>query len=233
MLDFLLWFTFGTILCYILDYLSEYLYYMFSINDVVFSQNTRWFFIHFVINCVVAYYGIFDLLYCVTNISQCAITQWLYGYMVYGLAISLHFYHILAFKLTPTDWLHHIMTAVISGPIMLLYSTTSSAVFALWFMSGFPGAIDYLLLWLVKMGYVSPEIEKKVYVALSVWLRAPGCLLAVAFELGAFVNISSMDYDKIIALLWIIFITYWNGLYFMQITLESYYSQRGNLLVTN
>lgn len=229
MYEFWIYFFGGIISCFFLDLLSRLIFCKFATKGSTYSQNVRWFFIHFIINCFVSYFGMADLIFCLTNMQQCAISTWINGDLAYGIAVSLHIYHILAFKLTPIDWLHHTMTALISTPIMLLFCTQSSAVMALWFMSGFPGAIDYFLLWLVKMGYISSELEKKIYVALSVWLRAPGCIMTCALELSLLSMIDQLPWINIVALLWTTFIVYWNGLFFMHITLASYYTKEGKV----
>jgi hypothetical protein len=38
----------------------------------------------------------------------------------------------------------------------------------------FQGGVDYLLLTLVKLGWMDAELEKKFYVIISVWIRGPG-----------------------------------------------------------
>lgn len=225
MYEFFIYFGIGLILCFLLDILSQYIYRKFSI--VEYSQNVRWFFIHFIINCIVSYYGFSDLLFCLQNFGLCGTTSWISGSIAYGLAVSLHIYHIIAFKLTAIDWLHHTLTALISTPIMLLYCQYSSAVMALWFMSGFPGAIDYFLLWLVKMGYLAADIEKKVYIALSVWLRAPGCIIASLLGSTALFMLPGISWLNFFGLLWAVLIVFWNGLFFMHITLASYYTNAG------
>ena len=45
--------------------------------------------------------------------------------------------------------------------MILLYNTTCPSVVGLWFTSGFPWAVDYFVLWLVKMGFCQKEFEKK------------------------------------------------------------------------
>ena len=66
------------------------------------------------------------------------------------------------FKLNSSDVIHHVSTAFLSTPLIILYHRYHSAVMAIWFMSGFPGMIDYFLLWLVKMGYLKSITEKNL-----------------------------------------------------------------------
>lgn len=224
LIQFFLAFFVGFLSCYGLDKLSLILYRRFG-NNPNYSQNTRWFFIHFVINAYVTIAGLSDIFLCLTKIDQCATREWINGYWPYGVAVSLHFYHIAAFKLTQIDWIHHCATAIVSTPVLLACSRTPSAVMALWFMSGFPGGIDYFLLWLVKMGYLDSKVEKKAYVAISVWLRAPGCIMTCALQLGILQVLDQMPVSDIVGGLWNTMIVFWNGLYFMQHTLASYYTK--------
>jgi hypothetical protein len=224
-LEFFVAFFIGIFCCYLLDKIAIILYKLLKNSEFV-PQNIRWFFIHFFINLYVSIAGFNDLYFCISNIQNCAISEWINGFNVFGMAISLHIYHILAFSLTQLDWLHHISSVIISSPVLLLCSRNPNAVMALWFMSGFPGCIDYLLLWMVKMGYISSYIEKNIYAFITTWIRAPGCIAASAISLGVLQNINDMSLLHIIGYFWNIFIVYWNGVFFMQHTLANFYKKK-------
>lgn len=224
--EFFTAFFVGLFSCYALDKLSLVIYNRFKKPEITdSSQNIRYFFIHFVVNLYVTVACIPDIVACILDIGECATNEWLNGYWPYGVAVSLHIYHIIAFKLTQMDWIHHGVTVIIGTPVLLICTRTCLAVTALWFMSGFPGAIDYCLLWLVKLGYVKAEFERSAYVAISVWLRAPGCISACALQLGMIKYVHEMSVQDIIGGLWNMLIVYWNGLFFMQHTLANYYKK--------
>ena len=71
----------------------------------------------------------------------------------------------------------------VSGPLTFTYNMTKPAMIALWFMTGFPGSVDYFLLWLVKLGFVDKKTEKESYLLISVLFRSSGCLFAVFLQL--------------------------------------------------
>lgn len=211
--------------CFILDKTADILYKKYSLNKH-YTQNVRWFFIHFVINTFITIYGFHDLKFSLTNISQCVTKEWTNGIELYILVVVLHIYHIMHFKLNKLDWLHHISMAIISAPVIFIYNRKCTAVVGLWFTSGLPGAIDYLLLWLVKMGYYDKELEKKIYIYINVWLRSPGCIYATILQLNFINYIDIMSYKEILAYCWLIFILFWNGQFFMHTTLKDYYTSR-------
>ena len=125
------------------------------------------------------------------------------------------------------DWIHHISMALISAPLILLYNRTCSSVVGLWFTSGLPGVIDYFLLWLVKMGLCKKEFERELYVHINVWLRAPGCIYATILQLPFIYNITDYSFVEIMAKTWLMIILFWNGQFFMHITLQDYYMKCG------
>tara|TARA_Y100000768_G_C23983917_1_gene687577 strand:- start:1347 stop:2120 length:774 start_codon:yes stop_codon:yes gene_type:complete len=197
---------------------------LLHIKQISYSQNIRWFFIHTIVNLYITIRSFSELKYSMYNISTCYNDQWINGYEIYGIAISCHYYHIAMFKLNINDWIHHISSAIITGPIILLTNTTCLSVVGLFFTCGLPGLIDYILLWLVKMGWCDKLFEKKVYVYLSVWIRAPGCIYTASLFFGILPNIHQYSWSILIGRIWTTFIVFWNGLYFMHITLKDYYS---------
>ena len=211
--------------CFCLDKTSIILYKKYN-NNSLYSQNVRWFFIHFIINLYVTIYGFSDIKYSITHISECAITKWTNGLELYITVIVLHFYHIFNFKLNKMDWLHHISMAIISAPLILMFNRTCSSTIGLWFTSGLPGAIDYFLLWLVKMGLYDKNLEKKIYIYINIWLRSPGCIYATILQLGFLTHIDTYSFNEILAKVWLIFILFWNGQFFMHTTLKDYYTRK-------
>jgi len=217
-------FIISYIICYGLDKLSIALY-KYNTSTTPFSQNVRWFFIHFVVNTYITIYGFKDLLYSVTHLETCSITKWNNGIELYSAVIALHLYHIFHFKLNSMDWLHHISMAIISSPIIMIFNNTCPSIVGLWFTSGLPGAIDYFVLWLVKMGYCDKQFEKTLYIEINVWLRSPGCIYSAVLQLGMLPYIQQYSYLEILGKIWLIFILFWNGQFFMHTTLRDYYSK--------
>ena len=51
----------------------------------------------------------------------------------------------------------------ITGPLAVYFPSKQTAS-GLWFMSGFPGMLDYLLLRMVKMNLIDKQIEKNLLI---------------------------------------------------------------------
>jgi hypothetical protein len=47
---------------------------------------------------------------------------------------------------------------------------------SLFFTTGLPGGIDYVLMFANRNGYVQKETQKRVNTFLNVWIRSPGCV---------------------------------------------------------
>ena len=64
--------------------------------------------------------------------------------------------------------------------------------FQAFFISGFPGGVDYLLLGLHKIGIVNALTEKRVNANLNIWVRVPGVLTSTVLLCQA-VNLGNYD----------------------------------------
>lgn len=185
-------------------------------------HNVRWFFIHFFVNLFITLTTFSDLTYCLQNTNTCSydiISD--SSMMAVKMAIMSHVYHCVFFfnNLNHHDWTHHILMVGVTGPIALYFPTKQTAC-GLWFMSGFPGMIDYFLLWLGKMKIIDKSIEKVAYKHINTWIRSPGCLLTLFLGLPRLLNPESKTDLAITATNSIL--AYWNGQYYMMLTCEAY-----------
>ena len=185
-------------------------------------HNSRWFFIHFVINVMITVLTFNDLLYCIEDSTGCYLeTSSRESFYAMKLAVLLHIYHMIVFteKLTDKDWVHHLSLCAVNLPALCIYNRKlhSSGTF---FLTGLPGAIDYFLLWCVKMKLLDPMIEKTAYVNISTWLRSPGCMF-ITFLTKEFLISADSLFDKIFILISII-LNFWNGQYYQMITCIDY-----------
>lgn len=64
---------------------------------------------------------------------------------VMNMAMLTHFYHYLFFRLSKADIIHHFSMVAIAGSIEY-YQQSIICPAVLFFLSGFPGSIDYFLL---------------------------------------------------------------------------------------
>ena len=151
-------------------------YYINKFIYIDFNNKARWFLLHSIINMIVVYFSYKDLHTCYKNPKECYKISWNDNSInVYNYACGLHIYHCLFFKLTQSDYIHHFFMVLICG--ILCYNFQSIIIsFALFFLSGLPGAIDYLLLYLVKINRLSTLTEKLAYFYLSLLIRTPGCI---------------------------------------------------------
>jgi len=145
-----------------------------------------------------------------------------------SLCYALHLYHCLLYwrKFRFDDWLHHLLMIGVALPIGTLLEAHTLTGMSLFFTTGLPGGIDYLLLFGVRNGWVSRLTEKGVNRALNVWIRSPGCVaqatLALTFLCSKGVAWSSLAaiFGSLAPLL-----VYWNGQYFMAQVVADYASQ--------
>lgn len=90
------------------------------------------------------------------------------------LIIGMHVYHMLAFHLNAEDMWHHIVFVPIVGAIHFLYPFGASGNILCFFISGFPGGLDYLMLAAVKSGRLASFTEKRINCSINTWIRGPG-----------------------------------------------------------
>jgi hypothetical protein len=86
---------------------------------------------------------------------------------------SLHIYHLLFFEVTKQELFHHLIFVPIIGFMGQWFDWGPSKNFMAFFISGLPGAIDYLLLILVKFKKVHPLTQKRVCASMNVYVRGP------------------------------------------------------------
>jgi hypothetical protein len=136
---------------------------------------------------------------------------------------ALHLYHLAIYypKFRMDDWLHHILMVGIALPIGWIVESRSLLGYSLFFTTGLPGGIDYLLLFLHRNNMVSRNIEKSINAWLNTWIRSPGCISHATLTL-AFTSLQSIKFS----LEWwgavlVAFLTFWNGQYFMRQVVEN------------
>ena len=144
--------------------------------------------------------------------------------------IAIHVYHMLAFKLTSDDLFHHLTFVPVIGGGHFVWPWGAAGNILCFFISGFPGGIDYALLALVKAGHVSSLTEKRINLSINVWIRAPGitafCILAVGSWLQSSEWLGDGPPSEIMpgwgfgpALL----LVFYNGQYYSQRVIGNYY----------
>jgi hypothetical protein len=91
--------------------------------------------------------------------------------------LALHLVHIIFYQpLVFVDWLHHVVMVVVMLPLAWGLQPGTSLAHGAFYSSGLPGGLDYLMLVLVKWGWMASISEKRWNTSIQLWIRAPGCL---------------------------------------------------------
>lgn len=185
--------------------------------------------LHFMANAYIVANTFDHVFLCFTNFHDHLHLPIVYGCI--EVTMALHIYHVIIYhsKFRLDDWLHHILMVFFTLPMTTLFTTCGIVVSnGLFFTTGLPGGIDYLLLFLVKNDWlVTRQTEKKINTWLNVWVRCPGCILTASFVLGLLQQHCrdvAVSYTYITITMCIIATLYWNGVHFMNSAAKDYYS---------
>lgn len=221
-----------------LGYLLNFLFYLtFYVGFDVILPNTvqgKYYLIHFLNNMYLVYLTFNDVLYTYFNFEN--FINYPPNYESATLTFALHFYHIICYypKLRFDDWLHHILMIFVALPLAISTNGGSLLGHSLFYLTGLPGGIDYLLLFLVRNGFIKSITEKTINNYINLWLRAPGCishsiLTFVGYNMYKYTVLTSW-YDCFCCLT-TAGIIYWNGIYFMNQVVVNYTQVKSSLLI--
>ena len=134
------------------------------------------------------------------------------------MVIALHTYHYFIDDLSFIEWWHHICFVAMGVlPVLFLYNNIISSVF-LFAGCGFPGAIEYTVLAMVKHNKVTSLQQKKLNSWINNYIRCPisiyGATLAHInnYNTGVY---TLLDY-------YIQFLVFVNGTIFNKMAIENY-----------
>ena len=184
-----------------------------------FTKNSSliWYILHALVNLLVCIAGFGDVKNILINPGYQSLTSTVFAK---DIVLAAHIYHILSFKVTIVDWIHHIVMCSILTASYVFTTTVSITNYLLFFLSGLPGGIDYVLLSLVKAGKMDKLTEKKINSKLNIWIRAPGILVgAYIFFYQYFHGIIDVSRLAVIAS---ILAFYWNAQYFTERVVFNY-----------
>jgi hypothetical protein len=139
------------------------------------------------------------------------------------LCFALHIYHCIVYwrKFRYDDWLHHALMIGIALPLGWALPSGRLLGFSLFFTTGLPGGIDYVLLFLTRNALLDRAVEKRVNTWLNVWIRAPGTAAHAALTV-VHIQMAHAQFAALGSPGWIAAayataaLNYWNGQYFMQ-----------------
>lgn len=192
----------------------------FVITPHIKATNIRWIFLHIWINLVVTVFTAYDTFICLSDPDRCFTERWSNS-IPYMMGVVSHVYHLAAFKnLKFDDYLHHLTMAVLCAYFCWNYLQSRCINYGLFGLTGLPGGIDYVLLTLVKTGYIDKMVEKRFNVYNQVWFRNMFLQFGIGMFWYAFIKGKLNLMGVILASF-----TLWNGHYYMHGTLASFYSK--------
>eukprot|EP00048_Salpingoeca_helianthica_P016795 m.234285 g.234285 ORF g.234285 m.234285 type:complete len:266 (+) comp19532_c0_seq1:70-867(+) len=151
--------------------------------------------------------------------------------------LALHLYHIAFYRpLALIDWIHHGIMAIIMLPLAYAMVPGHLLGHGSFYASGLPGGIDYLMLVLVKKGWMRSIDEKRYNVYIQLWIRAPGCVIHALLTWLAYLEAHKrlaaglpvvqplfLPYWAHTPAVWVIILSFfWNGLFFLNRVIVSH-----------
>ena len=133
-----------------------------------------------------------------------------------GIVMAIHLYHVLGFKLSRDDKVHHAVSVGVVGTMGYMFRLGKVQDAMNFFVCGLPGGIDYVLLAAVKAGLIPKITEKRINLWLQVAIRWPGMLLCINHAI-----VSKISHGDDVSLGWLPLLIMsslhgWNGLYYAQ-----------------
>lgn len=182
-----------------------------------------YFLMHFFHNCLVSYYTLAN----VYHVFSSSYGRAFLSKQVVPLIYAFHVYHIFRYikYFRPDDWYHHIFSMAIAVPLTFAYFDQEDLLgMCFFFTTGFPGGINYLLLFLSKNNCgVSKRTQQKCNTLIQSWIRCPGIVMNSGFVAKHVCEVSTSFTNQLSGFI-IFFILLWNGIYFQNIVLENYYA---------
>lgn len=188
------------------------------IMDCFIPKNyPRWFILHIISNTLVCIFTVTDVWFLLS-------TPYKYNpdssHFPRSFTLALHAYHIIVIRdLTLIDWIHHVVMNTVLITSCFFDKTTTLANYNLFFSSGLPGGVDYILLVLLKIGNLNRTTEKYINSKLNVWIRGPGIVI------GAYITYLQYMHNvlpNIMIPLVVIPILIWNAQYFTERVVYNY-----------
>jgi len=141
---------------------------------------------------------------------------------IYYYALIPHIYHCIAFNINKDDIFHHVIFVFFGSIIKYNLNVGKSLAFYLFFSTGLPGGIDYILLTLYKLDIITKYNRHTIAVFLNSWVRCPGLIfsntLAIIFGLMSEYTFHCKLFNILLSLL----IWSYNGLYYNYQVRDSY-----------
>jgi hypothetical protein len=187
------------------------------------DNNTRWFSLHALANALTCIFSIPDLVYVFRN-PLCGMVTPAMSWLPTHAGMAIHIYHCIGFSLRTDDIVHHVVFGGGMGCLnwALPWGRVTNSL--LFFITGLPGGITYVMLVLVKLGKLKSLTEKSASAWINTWIRTPGLTW---FSSVILVNLMySNMHVPVWAALMCICLAFLNGTYYGAQALENFVTRR-------
>jgi len=193
---------------------------LYFFDKVAAPTRARWFALHGFANCLVVVTAMKGMLQSLRDPLYSLDSRKYNDRSVFGSASpwpvyiinSLHVYHMLFFEVSGQELFHHLAFVPAIGFMGQFFEWGCALGFMAFFISGLPGAIDYLLLILVKYKHINAIVQKRVCAGLNLYVRGPMVIIS------AHTIYIAMLYDHLTVPNWacgiILVIALFNSLYY-------------------
>jgi len=170
--------------------------------------------IHFIVNLIIVVmtYPAVILLYTDFHNSY----QYKININSIWLCMSLHVYHMIHYRRTLgfQDYLHHIPTIFVLGYPTLVGNYDNAVVgHIVFYLSGLPGGIDYIMLFFVRNKMINVITEKFVNKYLNLYIRCPGATISFIFLI---IYYQKLELESFYSVSFISIYIFLNGIYYME-----------------
>ena len=194
------------------------------------ATKTRWFALHAIVNLAVSFFALPDLI-ATLNRPSLAMLDDMRSWVPSYLSFSVHVYHLLEGMMgdgiRSEDLAHHVIFVGVFGAVNFAFVWGPIVNVLLFFITGIPGGLNYVLLVLRREGLMTSLQQKELYRTIDVWFRMPG-LVCVAC-LMAINTIERRIRVPPIAAFGCALLASLNGIYYMQQAVVSLESSRSNI----
>lgn len=185
----------------------------------LFGKSSRWFQLHAVVNMMVVYLVLPDTYSLIISPIFPLAPRNIWVDMSLSLALFIHVYHCIIDTLSSIELWHHVIFVALGIIPAIFYYDSQAPAILLFTGCGFPGAIEYTMLSLVKHGKMTSISQKRVNSWVNNYIRAPLSIY------GA--TIIHLDSTSVISY-YICFLIYLNGTFFSKMAVENYMWHRCN-----
>lgn len=177
------------------------------------GKTSRWFQLHAVVNIMIMFLVIPDTLEILIRPSLPLPPQSPTVDMALTLVGGCHMYHFAIETLTPLEIWHHVLFVAMGIPALYYFQSQIIALI-LFTGCGFPGALEYTMLSLVKHNRIRSITQKRVNSWINNYIRGP---IGIYSATIAYVDIPSSP-----LVYYICFLIYLNATFFSKMAVENH-----------